>query len=81
MSPQEYIMRQSEAFQKMNPEHHYVGVKKELRNSFENESRDPQTENRYEVWTDRKDPKNVEEYAYSGFEGDNVDSRIEKLKK
>lgn len=79
MSPQEYIMRQSEAFKKMNPEHHYVGVSKGLRNSFENEARDPNTRNRYEVWTDRKSPKNVEEYAQSQQGGYTIDSNIERL--
>jgi hypothetical protein len=81
MSPQEYIMRQSEAFQKMNPEHHYVGVNKGLRNSFENESRDPATKNRYEVWTDRKSPKNVEEYAQSMQGGYTNDSQIETIER
>lgn len=79
MSPQEYIMRQSRAFQKMNPEHHYVGVSKDLRNGFENESRDPVTKNRYEVWTDRKSPKNVEEYAESRQGGSTNDSNIERF--
>ena len=81
MSPQEYIMRQSEAFQKMNPEHHYVGVRQGLVDSFENKSRDPSTKNRYEVWTDKKSPENVEEYAFSGFGGQTADSQIKKLRK
>ena len=61
MSPQEYIMRQSEAFQKMNSEHHYTGVPKYNMEYFEKNPVD------VESWSDRISPKNVEEYAFGNF--------------
>lgn len=76
MSPQEYIMRQSKAFQKMNPDHHYTGVSKKLRYNFENGERDPNGRNTYNVWTDRKSPENVREYAVSKEGGYTPEDRI-----
>ena len=61
MSPQEYIMRQSEKFQKMNPEHHYTGVPDYYMQDFENNSIN------VESWTDRLSPSNVREYAFGNF--------------
>jgi hypothetical protein len=61
MSPQEYIMRQSKAFQKMNPEHHYTGVPKHNIEYFE------ENPVNVESWSDRISPKNVEEYAFGNF--------------
>lgn len=77
MSPQEYIMRQSKNFQKMNQQHHYVGVNKSKVRGFEAETRFPGI---YDVWSDRRSPKNIEEYAYSGFGGVTVDRAIDRIK-
>ena len=74
MTPQEYIMRQSKEFQKMNPEHHYVGVSKGKRRLFE-EGEDSD----FDSWTTRTSPKDVEEYAYSTKGGYTTDSQIEQL--
>ena len=74
MTPQEYIMRQSKEFQKMNPEHHYVGVSKGKRRLFE-EGEDSD----FDSWTTKTSPKDVEEYAYSPKGGYTIDSQIEQL--
>ena len=58
MSPQEYIMRNSKNFKKLNSDNHFVGINKDFVDDFKNnkEIRD------YDTWTSEH-PEDVIEYA------------------